>query len=235
MAVSRRIEKIVEMIRYPLLGDIGTDHGYIPITACLKNIVSRASACDIHPLPLERAKQNIAAAGLESRIETRLGYGLSPIKNDECGTITICGMGGLLMGEILLRGRETARASKQVILQPQRDVPSLRKIVRQAGCEITGEYILKESGQYYFFLDCRAGRDGEYTEREYLLGRFLPYGDDPVYLLYIEEQIIKYENILSNLSQSGRKRGLPGPEDKRRELIRTLGFFKEAYKRLHPN
>ena len=58
------------------LADIGTDHGYLPIELCRNGKIPSALACDINPLPLRSAEENITRFGLSKKIQTRLSDGL---------------------------------------------------------------------------------------------------------------------------------------------------------------
>ena len=51
------------------LADIGTDHGYLPIELCRSDKIPSALACDINPLPLRSAEENITRFGLSKKYE----------------------------------------------------------------------------------------------------------------------------------------------------------------------
>ena len=62
------------------LADIGTDHAYLPIALVKEGKINFAIASDVAAGPLNNAKQDIEQAGLENKIETRLGIGLRDFK-----------------------------------------------------------------------------------------------------------------------------------------------------------
>ena len=62
------------------LADIGTDHGYLPVSLCQNQTIRSAIACDINPLPLRSAQKNIEKYCLNDRIETRLSDGLCAVR-----------------------------------------------------------------------------------------------------------------------------------------------------------
>ena len=157
MKNSRRIECIVSCIKNLSLGDIGTDHCHIPITACLTNSGLSAIACDLNNGPLKRAQENINRHRLLGRIELRKGYGLEPLTPNEVKTITICSMGGMLMLAILEKSPEVVQSTSQLILQPQRDIPKVRGYIQKIGFVIKEEFIIEEKGHCYVIINCLKG------------------------------------------------------------------------------
>ncbi len=64
------------------LCDVGTDHGYVPISLVTDGTIPEAIAVDINKGPLERANLHIRSCGLEDKITTRLSDGLSAVKEE---------------------------------------------------------------------------------------------------------------------------------------------------------
>ena len=83
------------------VADIGTDHGYLPIYLVQNGISECVYACDVRKKPLERAQAHISSYGLDDNITIRLADGLCGIQKDDVDTVTICGMGGKLMKDII--------------------------------------------------------------------------------------------------------------------------------------
>jgi tRNA (adenine22-N1)-methyltransferase len=146
---SARLCTVLSFIECETLADIGSDHALLPIAACLEGRAERALACDIARGPLARAEANIRKHGLEGKISARLGDGLFPVEPGEADCIVIAGMGGMRIAEILARGRETARAAKTLVLQPQRDAASVRDTLRGLGFIITDEATTADRGHFY--------------------------------------------------------------------------------------
>ena len=84
-----------------VLADVGTDHAYVPIALMQEGKIKGAIAMDINEGPLARAKEHIAAAGLESCIQTRLSDGVSELTPGEADSVLIAGMGGEMVIQIL--------------------------------------------------------------------------------------------------------------------------------------
>ncbi|MBP5294184.1 MAG: SAM-dependent methyltransferase, partial [Lachnospiraceae bacterium] len=76
MALSERLRTIISMIpENKCTADIGTDHGFVPISVVSEGIAESAIASDVRKGPLMRAQTHIQEAGLSDRIDCRLGDG----------------------------------------------------------------------------------------------------------------------------------------------------------------
>ena len=78
--LSKRLQTIASFVRPgSRIADVGTDHGFLPIYLIEQEIASHGIAMDVRKGPLSRAQEHIAEAGLEEKIETRLGNGLEKL------------------------------------------------------------------------------------------------------------------------------------------------------------
>ena len=102
MLLSRRLKAVADFVPQDMIcADIGSDHGYLPIYLVGERIIPHAIAADIGKGPLESAALNVRKYHLEDKIELRLGNGLEVLLPNEVSCVTICGMGGGLICEIL--------------------------------------------------------------------------------------------------------------------------------------
>lgn len=148
--LSKRMSAVANLVTSgSILCDVGTDHGYVPISLIETEKVTRAIAVDINIGPLERAKEHIEACGLEDKIETRLSDGLAAISPGEVESIIVAGMGGELVLHILSDGCKVCDAAKELILQPQSDIWKVRKYIRDKGYTLLDEDMVYEDGKYY--------------------------------------------------------------------------------------
>ena len=132
-----------------VLADVGTDHGYVPISLVQRKKIQKAIAMDINKGPLQRAKEHIAECQLEEFIETRLSDGVNKLEVGEVDSILIAGMGGELVIHILSEGMEVCRSVKELVLQPQSELGKVRKFLRENNFEIVDEDMVIEDGKYY--------------------------------------------------------------------------------------
>ncbi len=137
------------------LADIGTDHAYLPIALCSSGKTPYALACDINPLPLNSARENIARYGLSDRIQTRLCDGLSGVMPSEADDIVIAGMGGELIAAIISACPWVKDAEKLLILQPMTRHEALMRYLYSNGFEVIRQGAALDEGKYYTVIAAR--------------------------------------------------------------------------------
>ena len=170
MKLSKRLMALVQLLPSDaVIADIGTDHGYLPIYAVENGLAQRAIAADVNQGPLKSAEENIRKYGLEAQIEVRLGNGLQVLAPQEVNCITIAGMGGVLMREILERSPEVLDTVETLILEPNKDADLIRLWGMEHGRRIADEDLVYEDGHFYAIICLKKGQ-AQYTETQLLLG-----------------------------------------------------------------
>lgn len=153
VALSGRLQMLAEMVTPGMsVADVGCDHGFVSIYLVQRGISPNVLAMDVRTGPLSRAREHIAAYGLEDYITTRLSDGLKEFKEGEAQSLVCAGMGGRLMTRILADSREKARGLQELILQPQSEIPEFRRFLKEEGYQLIDENILCEEGKYYFLM-----------------------------------------------------------------------------------
>ena len=153
VVLSNRMQALTDMVTPgTVITDVGCDHGFVSVYLVQKGISPRVIAMDVRSGPLEHAREHIREYGLTDRIETRLSDGLHSLKTGEAAGMICAGMGGPLMEKILTEGREQARGFKELILQPQSEIPHFRTFLMEEGYLLTDENIIYEEGKYYFMM-----------------------------------------------------------------------------------
>ena len=137
------------------LADIGTDHGYLPIALCQSGKIPSAIACDINPLPLRSAEENIAKFGLSKMIKTRLSDGLKELAPNEVDDIVIAGMGGELIRDILSSAPWVKDEAKHLVLQPMTHHDDLIRWLYENGFDIERQAAVRDDGKAYTVLSTR--------------------------------------------------------------------------------
>ena len=149
-------EPVAENIlrRSVTVADIGCDHGYLGIYLCERDIIGdgRVFACDLREGPLKIAEGNIAASGFSDRIETRLSDGLEKIAPGEADIITINGMGGELIFDILRSGEQVIKKAGYAVVSPQSKLSAFRYCIRKCGIDIPHEEVVYDAGKYYHIM-----------------------------------------------------------------------------------
>lgn len=162
MLLSDRMRAVAGLVQpCRSIADIGCDHGYVAMELVRSKICRHVIAMDINSGPLERARHNIAEYGMQEYIETRLSDGASALEAGEAEGIICAGMGGKLVIAILEQGKTLVGEMKQVILQPQSDLPEVRGYLREKGYLIDTEDIIYEDGKYYPMMRALPGAFGK--------------------------------------------------------------------------
>lgn len=141
------------------LADIGTDHAHLPIWLLQQGRIASAVASDIREGPLARARENAARHGCLHRVSLRLGAGLAQVRPEECDTISIAGMGGETIAQILQDAAWTARGDHVLLLQPMTMAAELRQWLWRSGYAIEGESLCREDRRRYVVLRARGGAE----------------------------------------------------------------------------
>jgi tRNA (adenine22-N1)-methyltransferase len=220
MNISERLRMVASLVRNGnTVFDCGCDHGLVPVWLVRNGVSPHAVASDVADGPLEAARCNIAAYGLESAVDTLKSDGLEQYEAGSCDTLIIAGMGGPLMYRIISADWEKTWSFRDFIFQPQSAAGDLRRDIRLAGMEITEENNIYEDGKYYATIRAvRSGRDvhsGQDAAGQRILDRYGPVllrRADPVLLDFILREEKLYMKILglfpedSETDRSGRRK-----------------------------
>ena len=238
---NKRLSVLSEMVRKcEVAADIGTDHAHLPIELVLSGKCERVIACDIKEGPLAVAKKNISQYALNDRIELRLGFGLEVLAPGECSLITVAGMGGLMICDILERSEAVAETASQLILQPNTCEYDLRKYLYENGYVIEDEKGVRDGDHCYLAVSCHKEKNAEKLdeykkkiERDFSGNDLDNYffagnvmterksGEDREFLLNLSK---KAERVLGGISLSGEALTEENSEKKRKytELLEFL-------------
>lgn len=172
MNVSKRLNRLAEMVTEGnRLADVGTDHGYVPISLIEQKRIPTAIAMDINEGPLLRAREHIQEYGYQNYIETRLSDGLAALQAGEADTVLIAGMGGALTVKILSEGRNVLESVSELILQPQSEIADVRRWLKEHDWRILREDIVLDEGKFYPMMKVIHGESAPYFEEDYRYGK----------------------------------------------------------------
>ena len=202
------------------LADIGTDHGYIPVSLLLEGRVKRAVAADIGAMPLDHARRTAAACGVEENLDFRLGDGLSVLEPGEADVIVIAGMGGDAITEIL-SAAPWSRAGPLLLLQPMSKAEVLRAWLPLNGYEVFREELVQDKGVLYPILSVRGGEMAPASDVQ-AWGGFL-LDRDPLWGLYIADRLLRLRRAASGLEKARD----PALAEKRRRMLNIIGQLEE--------
>lgn len=189
------------------VADIGTDHAYLPIELVKNKQINYAIASDIAKGPLQNAKDDIAEAGLQGKIETRLGPGLSTVNhNDDIDTVVIAGMGGKLITDILDDAWNKHFCFKTLILEPNIGEPGVRKWLIGHKYQIVTEKLIVESGHTYELIKARAVKKRiNLSEKKILFGPYILKEKNSIFYQKWENQLAYHKKLLLDLNKAKKK------------------------------
>ena len=132
-----------------VLADIGSDHGRLPLAMLQQGRSERCIACDISADSLEKARLLSGHVGLTDRMDFRVGDGLKVLSPGEADAISILGMGGTLMAEILSASPVPLMRAERCVLQPMRAQDDIRTYLYHNGYPILEDRVVREGGRLY--------------------------------------------------------------------------------------
>lgn len=182
ISLSPRLQTIANWVEPDsLLADIGTDHGYLPLSLLQTGKISHAIAADLNEGPLDRAKS--LSQHYQIPLDLRLSNGLEKISPSEVDTITIAGMGGLTIAGILAQWQHQTPWNGTFLLQPMSTQYDLRLFLLENHYHIQKEQTVREGNTYYSVLAVKTTASEHphpYTEGELWVGRHSTSHPDPL-------------------------------------------------------
>ncbi|MFF2090303.1 tRNA (adenine(22)-N(1))-methyltransferase [Paenibacillus sp. NPDC058174] len=155
LKISKRLQTIADFVTPgSRTADIGSDHAMLPVYLLQTNRVPSAIAGELNQGPYEAARKQAMDAGLLKRLDVRRGDGLSVLQPGEADTVTIAGMGGALMSDILEAGYGQGKLEgvRELVLQPNVGEDIVRNWLIKRGWYLQAELILEEDGKIYEVL-----------------------------------------------------------------------------------
>lgn len=205
--LDSRLEAVLKLIpQGSILLDVGTDHCKLPAEALLSGRVEKAYASDVKPGPLEAAKRQLSALGLEVRVALFLSNGLQEVPSavlEEVTAVSVAGMGGEVMEAIL---RTAPKEPPLWILQPMSAVYELLDFMGANGYEVAAAALSRDGEKFYRIFAVR--KTGTPSAPDY----FEMHRGDPLYLSFLEKEEKRYSTALQGLltakaPDAGRIRG----------------------------
>ena len=153
--LSPRLDHVAQLIKQygsqPIrLVDIGSDHAYLPCHLVLNHAVSFAIAGEVVEGPYQSAVKEVQQQNLTHKIKVRKGNGLEVVDlEDEINVIAICGMGGILIRNILEAGLEVIKENTVLVLQPNMAESQLRDWLSRHHFIIRNERIVEDNDRMY--------------------------------------------------------------------------------------
>lgn len=170
--LSKRLQAIYDLVpQSNVLADIGSDHAMLPIALVLNGKVTRAYASEVNEGPYEATVKNIEKYEVENYVTAVLSDGISELSKDVT-TISICGMGGSLIVDILDKDKDKLESVTTLVLEPNNNEESVRIWLMNNGFEVAFEKLIEEDGRFYEIIKAVKGVV-KYSKEELLFGPVL--------------------------------------------------------------
>lgn len=173
LQLSRRLATVASYVRDGArLADIGSDHAYLPANLLLNKHISFAIAGEVAQGPLDNVQTEINRHRLGDVLVPRLANGLAAVTpEDLIDTVTIAGMGGRLIAQILADGHTDGQRYQRLILQPNIDIDVVRTWLMDNDYQLEDETVVEDDGHFYEVLIAVPGH-ADYSETELKFGPF---------------------------------------------------------------
>ena len=208
MNLDKRLRAAADLVPVGArLADIGSDHAYLPIALCLENKIKCAIASDINAGPVASAEANIRLEGLTDRITAIRADGLDGAREFAPDCITVLGMGGELIVNILSRADWIRDENITLVLQPMTHPEVLARYLAKNGFSVLDEVIVAENGRTdraYRIIKARYdGIERDIDEADALVGKINLERGDADTKTYVERSVYFIKNKIDGKKKAG--------------------------------
>ncbi len=206
------------------LADIGSDHGYLPVALMRRGAITTAVAGEVALTPFQAAERSVRENGLQQRITVRLANGLAAIEpGDGITAISVCGMGGETIRDILDSGKAYLSGQERLILQPNGGEQPLRQWLMENGYCILHEEVLRENRFDYEIIVAERTGKVMYTAEELYFGPLQMQARSPAFLVKWQRKLRLKQKTLNNLARARHA----VPEKKVQDTARQVRWITE--------
>ncbi|KWU49233.1 tRNA (adenine(22)-N(1))-methyltransferase [Pseudomonas palleroniana] len=223
--LSMRLERVAANVpAESRLADIGSDHAYLPVALMHRGVITAAVAGEVATTPFHAAQRTVRDNGLEQHITVRLANGLAAIEpGDGITAISLCGMGGETIRDILDAGKACLSGLERLILQPNGGEQPLRQWLMDNGYSILHEELLHENRFYYEIIVAERAGPVTYSAEQLYFGPLQMQARSPVFLAKWQRLLRQKHKTLANLEQARQA----VPPAKVQEVAREVRWISE--------
>ncbi|KTB61738.1 tRNA (adenine(22)-N(1))-methyltransferase TrmK [Pseudomonas allii] len=202
--LSQRLERVAANVPAGArLADIGSDHAYLPVALMRRGAITAALAGEVATTPFSAALRTVRDNGLEQQITVRLADGLAAIEpHDGITAISICGMGGETIRDILEHGKLHLSGQERLILQPNGGEQPLRQWLMHNSYSILHEELLRENRFYYEIIVAERTGPVAYTAEQLYFGPLQMQARSPAFLAKWQRLLQQKHKTLASFEQA---------------------------------
>lgn len=223
--LSLRLERVAAQVPAGArLADIGSDHAYLPVALMRRDAISTAVAGEVALTPFHAAQRTVRDNQLQSQISVRQANGLAAINtSDKITAISLCGMGGETIRDILDRGQAHLSGQERLILQPNGGEQPLRQWLMENHYRILFEEVLRENRFFYEIIVAERTGPVTYSAEELYFGPLLLQSRSPMFLAKWQRLLRERQKTLSQLTRARQA----APEQKVQDVARQIRLITE--------
>lgn len=223
--LSMRLERVAaHMPAGARLADIGSDHAYLPVALLRRGAIAMAVAGEVALTPFRAAERTVGENGLEQQISVRLANGLAAIEpEDGITAISLCGMGGETIRDILDSGKARLSGQERLILQPNGGEQPLRQWLMEHDYRILCEEVLRENRFYYEIIVAERAGPVTYTAEELYFGPLQLQARTSVFLAKWQRLLRQKQKTLASFAKARQA----VPEEKLQDIARQARWITE--------
>lgn len=206
------------------LADIGSDHAYLPVALLRRGAIAMAVAGEVALTPFRAAERTVGENGLEQQISVRLANGLAAIEpEDGITAISLCGMGGETIRDILDSGKAQLSGQERLILQPNGGEQPLRQWLMENDYRILCEEVLRENRFYYEIIVAERTGPVAYTAEQLYFGPLQLQARTPIFLAKWQRLLRQKQKTLASFAKARQA----VPEEKLHDIARQARWITE--------
>lgn len=223
--LSIRLERVAGQVpQGARLADIGSDHGYLPVALLRRGVIVAAVAGEVALTPFRAAERTVRETGLDLQIVVRMADGLAAIEpQDAITAISLCGMGGETIRDILDAGKARLSGRERLILQPNGGEQPLRQWLMDNGYRILCEEVLRENRFDYEIIVAERAEPVLYTAEQLYFGPLQMQARSPAFLSKWQRVLRQKHKTLGSFARARRS----VPEEKAREVARQIQWISQ--------
>ena len=221
--LSMRLERVATHVPSGArLADIGSDHSYLPVALLNRGAIAFAVAGEVALTPFGAAERTVREHDLDQHISVRLADGLAAIApEDGITAVSLCGMGGETIRDILESGKARLSGQERLILQPNGGEQPLRRWLMENGYRIVAEDVMREHRFDYEIIVAERTGPVTYTAEELYFGPLQMQARSPAFLLKWQRLLGKKQKTLSNFARAQ----TAVPEEKVQEVAQQIRWM----------
>lgn len=223
--LSMRLERVASHVPADArLADIGSDHGYLPVALMHRGVIAAAVAGEVALTPFHSAQRTVRENDLDQSISVRLASGLAAIEPEDAITaISICGMGGETIRDILDNGKARLNGQERLILQPNGGEQPLRQWLMENSYRILCEELLRENRFDYEIIVAERAGPVMYTAEELYFGPLLMQQRSPAFLAKWQRILREKQKTLASLARAKQ----PVPEEMVQDIAQQAHWITQ--------